>query len=436
MRKLTKTAIDHIKPGPKDEFYWCGETRGFGVRMTPTGKLSFIVQGRIVGTDKSVRLTIGPYGVFTVDQAREVAKEHLRSMRLGVDPRLARKAEAAMKVTLWQVMEDYVSRPAKLKESSGDEYRRHVEDVLTAWKDRPIVSISEDDVRKRHRELMEHGLRGKRAAPASANAAMITLRILINFANRQHRRADGSPLIPRNPVDVLKDHWAPLGSRTKRYIDKSKIGQVWNKLQELRADPKNRAALAGIDLTIFLLLTGARRMEGGALTWDRVNIDDHNPANCWFHLPNPKNGREVFLPLSSQAVALLKARWASRPVPPAAKESPFVFVSWSDAGHVMDARGTMETVSKIAGKHLSLHDLRRTFTNIAMREILIEKFRTNLLTTHVPDQADVTSRNYLDLTNLSWLQPETQQISDWIERQAVIARSENVTQLTPRTQAA
>lgn len=177
-------------------------------------------------------------------------------------------------------------------------------------------------------------------------------------------------------------------------------------------------------------------MEGARLTWDRVNIDDHNPANCWFHLPDNKASREIFLPLSSQAVALLKDRWASRPCPPTAEESPFVFPSWGDTGHVMDARGTMETVSKVAGKHLSLHDLRRTFTNISLRECLIEKFRTDLLTNHEPDQADTTSRNYLDLTNLSWLQPEVQRIADWIERQALIAASANVTQLMPRTEAA
>jgi integrase len=357
-------------------------------------------------------------------------------MRLGVDPRLARKAEAALKVTLQEVCDAYVDRPGRLKQGSKSEYKRHVQDVLAAWKDRPIVAITDDDVRRRHRELMERGLRGKRAAPASANAAMVTLRILVNFANRQYRRADGSALIPRNPVDVLKDHWAPLGSRTKRYIDRSKIGQVWNKLSEMRADPRNRNALAGLDLTIFLLLTGARRMEGAALTWSRVNIDDHNPANCWFHLPDPKNGREVFLPLSSQAVELLKSRRTFRSQAPDEKDSPFVFPSWSEGGHVMDARGTMEIVSKVAGKHLSLHDLRRTFTNISLRECLIEKFRTDLLTNHVPDQADVTSRNYLDLSNLSWLQSETQLISDWIERQAVIARGENVTQLMPRTEAA
>lgn len=176
-------------------------------------------------------------------------------------------------------------------------------------------------------------------------------------------------------------------------------------------------------------------MEGAELTWDRVNLDDSDPANCWFHLPNPKNGREVFLPLSSQAVALLKARRGSRGHTPD-EQSPFVFPTWSKTGHITDPRAALKTVSKIAGLHLSCHDLRRTFTNIAMRECLIEKFRTDLATGHVPAQEDVTSRHYLDLSKLSWLQPDVQQIGDWIEQRAAIAAAKNVTQLMPRNEAA
>lgn len=81
----------------------------------------------------------------------------------------------------------------------------------------------------------------------------------------------------------------------------------------------------------------------------------------------------------------------------------------------------MELVSEVVGQHLSLHDLRRTFSNIAMREGLIEKFRTDLLTGHKPVQEDVTARNYLELARLDWLQPEVQRIADWIEAQAKVA---------------
>jgi len=435
--KLTKSVIDRMKPGTKHVFVWDAELRGFAALMAPTGRLTFIVQGRVNGTDApAARITIGAYGVFTVDQARDVAREHLRTMRMGTDPRKARKAEAAMKVTLQQVCDAYCDRPGKLKQSTKDEYKSHVEKVFAAWKDQPMVNITEEAVRKRHREMVEGGLEGKKGAPASANASMVTLRILINFANRQYRRADGSPLIPRNPIDVLRDHWAPLGSRIKRYIDKSKVGAAWNALDAARATARNREALAGIELAMFLLLTGARISEGAELTWDRVTIDDESPENCLFHLPDPKNGREVFLPLSTQAVDLLKRRYASQPKPPEGEESPFVFPTWSKTGHITDPRAALELLSKVAGQHLSCHDLRRTFTNIAMRECLIEKFRTDLLTNHVPAQEDVTSRHYLDLSNLSWLRPDVQKIGDFIEQRAAIAANKNVTRLVPRTEAA
>jgi integrase len=196
---------------------------------------------------------------------------------------------------------------------------------------------------------------------------------------------------------------------------------VWNKLNDARENPKNRDALAGVDLTIFLLLTGARRNEGAALTWDRVHLAD-DAADCSWHLGDRKRGEPITLPLSPQAATLLRARRAD--ADSADQLSPFVFPSWSKAGRIMDARSAMQTVSTVAGKHLSLHDLRRTFTNIAMRECRIEKFRTDMLTGHKPAQQDVTARNYLDLTNLGWLFPEIQQIGDWIEQQGRLAAAQ------------
>lgn len=85
--KLTKGYVDRLRPDPKEVIHWCSEVRGFGVKISPAGRLVFIVQGRVGSAGNAIRITIGAYGVFTVDQAREVAREHLRSMRLGVDPR-------------------------------------------------------------------------------------------------------------------------------------------------------------------------------------------------------------------------------------------------------------------------------------------------------------------------------------------------------------
>lgn len=94
--KLTKSFIDKIVAGPNDQYFWDSDLKGFGLRCTPSGKLTFIVQGRAKGAVNAMRITIGPFGVFTVNQARDVASEHLRSMRMGIDTRKV-KAEAEAK---------------------------------------------------------------------------------------------------------------------------------------------------------------------------------------------------------------------------------------------------------------------------------------------------------------------------------------------------
>lgn len=426
MAKITKTFVDKVAaPAEGYEVHWDDSVKGYGLRVSAQGKRVFIVMGRVLG--KSIQFTLGPYGTLTEDAARKRAQKVLQDMREGIDPRAVVKADAAAKVTLQDVLEAYVGRPGKMKDSTAREYRRHVEKTFAKWAPLPIASITRDMVKERHAALVKGGLEGKKAAPASANAAFVTLRILVRFATDEYRQADGTPLIRDNPVDALKHHWAKLGTRTERYIDKRKIGAVWNKLHEMRGEVQGYEALASVDLTIFGLLTGARRDEMACLTWDRVNIDDHDPSNCWWRITDRKRGEDLQMPLSSQAVALLKSRPRLKLAD--GTDSKFVFPSWGRSGRIQDARAPMQAIGEIAGKHLSLHDLRRTFTNIAMRECLIEKFRTDLLTGHAPSSDDVTARSYLSLTNLDWLQPSVQDIGNWIEQQAAIAASKNVVPL-------
>ena len=50
MPKLTKTYIDKLTaPADKEAFHWDSEVKGFGLRVTPTGKVTYIVQGRVNG---------------------------------------------------------------------------------------------------------------------------------------------------------------------------------------------------------------------------------------------------------------------------------------------------------------------------------------------------------------------------------------------------
>lgn len=415
--KLTKTTIERLRPSDKDQFVWDSETRGFGVRISKGGVLSFVAQGHVVGSPghSRVRITIGPMGVFTVDQARDEARELLRSMRKGIDPRVARKAEEVVSTSLWEVATAYVERPGKLKQSSKDTILRHVRTTFGDWKDDPIASITEDMCRKRYRKMLTGGLHGKKGAPGQANQGFAVLGALLAYAGRLHKRADGTPLCSRAPVDALKDDRVRLKPRTSRILD-HKVGAVWVFLRDWRATTLNRDTASSIDLVRLLLLTGLRISEAAGLTWDQVHLDD-----AWFSLPNPKNGNPVSFPLSPEAVAILRAR-------PRVKGNPHVFPSWGEAGHIVDPRDVMKKLSKVAGSHITPHDLRRTWTNISLRCCRIDKMKVDLLSNHLT--RDVTTEHYFDTTNLQWLAPEAELIAGWITQQATISEGKNVVQFS------
>jgi integrase len=426
--KLTKSSIDRVaRPGltTGDALYWDTESRGFGLRVTPTGLAKFISQGRVRGTNREVRTTIGTYGAWTVDDARRRAEEIRHQLEDGKDPREQWRQSEAEQVTLRQVADLYQAREGKMRDSTKAEMDRHVDKVFAAWRAKPIAAITEQDVRRRHKEMCESGLDG-RPAPGQAQISLVTLRTLVNFANRRFKRADGSLLIPHNPVHSMRDDWRQFEPRT-RHVELDKVGEVWNRLADLRSVARDTNALSGVDLVQFLMLTGARKGEGGSLRWEQVHLDN-DPAQCWWHLPNPKNGNPVWLPLSSQAVALLRAR--PRFKLPNGDDNPFVFPSSAKCGHITDARAPLERLRDIHGIAsdgsgvVSAHDLRRTFVTVGFSSCGIDLFKLELLTNHVPQ--GVTARHYLQTSRLQYLHPEAQAIGDWIEQQAAIAASKNV----------
>jgi len=89
-QRLTKRIVDGLVPNASEFTQWCGETKGFGVRVHPSGKKSFTLQIRING--KQCRFKLGEFGLFTVEQAREGAEEIKRSAAKKIDPRDEAKA--------------------------------------------------------------------------------------------------------------------------------------------------------------------------------------------------------------------------------------------------------------------------------------------------------------------------------------------------------
>ena len=69
MPKLTKKTVDAAKPKTKEYFVWDGDLPGFGLRVFPSGKKSYLVQYRTHGRTR--RISIGLHGPFTPDMARD-----------------------------------------------------------------------------------------------------------------------------------------------------------------------------------------------------------------------------------------------------------------------------------------------------------------------------------------------------------------------------
>lgn len=412
--KLTKTKVESLQiPASGQSLYWDDELPGFGVRITASGVRSYIVQGRANGKER--RITIGQHGkpiseteTLTADKARKLAMGLIASLSQGIDPVVEKDRKQTLAVTLQDVCDIYckerrTKKGGELTPRTKADIKRHIEKSFTDWKDRPVANITRDMCSEKFTELTTKGA-------TQANQAFRILRSLLNFA-RESYRPGGVPILLENPVAVIsgKKMWNPNNAKNGK-IPLDKVGAVWNLLQEKRlSDAVLPAGQTGAIIALFILLTGCRWSEAAELTKDRVNL-----TNGTWHIPDPKNHNEVTLPLPPVLTNILANRKK-------VKGNPFVFNSRKkdSADHLNNALPTFKQISKVAGLHVTPHDLRRTFIAIGIH-IKIEMWKLKLLTNHVI-QDDVTITNYTETSDLRYLSGEAEAIAKWIVEQGLIA---------------
>ena len=392
MPRLNKSFIDKIEPPiaapgkQAQDFYRDSALPGFGLRVTNTGAMAFIVEKRINGKVK--RMTIGKYGVLTPEKARIKALELLGDITVGGDPIAAKKAKIAKGVTLDEAFTSYLAARNDLKPGTIKNYQKCIDGPLKDWKPKALTDIDKAMVQDRHTKL------GK-TAPARANNTMRVLRAVFNHAMEQYEDANGQPIIQVNPVDRLSHtrSWY----RTERRTTLLKAHELPDWLAA--TEQVNSTAR---DYFQLLLFTGLRKMEAASLSWDDIDLIEKTLT-----IQDTKNRDPHHLPLSDYLYTLLKRRYDDR------GDNSWVFPGKRPGEHLSEPRAGIARVIELSGLTFTLHDLRRTFITIA-EGLDVSAYALKRLANHRMVN-DITA-GYI-ISDVERLRRPMQQITDFIVEQ-------------------
>jgi integrase len=341
--KLTKTAVEAIKPGLKDAYAWDDRVPGFGVKVTPRGARIYVIKYRSGGAQRWI--VLGRHGEITAEQARAKAVRLRGAIANGEDPARVRDERAA-EPTVDQLADRYLeeyAEPHKRPRSVEEDRRNlklHIRPELGHLK---VGSVNRQDVLKLHHQM--------RATPGAANRVQALLSKMFGLAEEWGIRPEGS-----NPGRRIKKFEE---SSRERFLSTDELRRLGQALNDAARDGEHPS---GIGIIRLLLLTGCRLSEILTLQWSFVDFE----RSC-LRLPDSKTGAKV-VRLGAPALDLIASlpRFASPFVFPGARRA---IVSPNrtrrvGAGHFVGIERIWQRVRARAGlEEVRLHDLRHTFAS-------------------------------------------------------------------------
>lgn len=272
-------------------FLWDSTTQGLGLRATTSGKPAYVFQGEF--QQKSIRITIGNPGAWSIPQAQEKARELQRLIDQGKDPRilkrdavadmLAKQAATTAKIeadkvaalTVAEAWADYIEqrRPFwgelhyrdhidKAKLGGLPSGRRGGGKALT--KPGPLAALMPLALKHLDQVTIEGWAANEgKTRPSSARLAWRLLTVFLTWCGEQPAYA--SLLPAKNPAKTKKAREA-LGKAGKKsdVLQREQLAAWFAAVQKVQ-NPVIAACLQ------MMLLTGARPGEVLALRWEDVN---------------------------------------------------------------------------------------------------------------------------------------------------------------------
>ena len=376
---ITKRTLDALKTPAKDTVLWDRDLKCFGVRLTPTGTIAFLVQYRNA-QGRSRRITIGTYGAYTPAKARKEAERLLaeaKAARHGwVDARdpAERRLEERHAITFKELANEYMEKaeqglilgrkdkPKKAGTIAIDRYR--LKHLIAHFGNRAVKNITLGDCQK----CLEGLMAGKHGAARTYGL----LGGLFTYALRQGYIHTNPARGVRTPADGERDFRLDL--------DGYKALGAALAAAERRCEPWQ-----GVGAIRLLALAGARKGEVLKLRISEVDFKDR----C-LRLGDTKTG-ESTRALGEPALRLLKAL-IDRPGRP---HSPYVFPGRDPRKPFNGLGGTFGGAwGRIVGDAYTPHGLRHAFAS-ACNDLDLGELTIAYLLGHASARTGTVTRGYI-----------------------------------------
>jgi integrase len=357
--KLTKRIVESAPlPAQGQVFIWDGELRGFGLRVAATGVKTFVLQFRN-REGRSRRLALGRFGVFTVDQGRDMARIKLGEVAQGQDPADARSAERGG-ITVSELCDWYLReaergriigrkrRPIKASTLYMDRSRieTHIKPLLGR---RKVEALSLVDVEGMQADISA----GKTAkgpgqgrgrlttgGAGAASRSVSTFHSLLAHAVRLG-------MIEKNPAVGVRRLASKKRDRRLSVEEIVRLGQTMRDAEAAGEHP------VGIAVTRLIMMTGFRLNEAAGLHHAWLNV-----AAGYIHFADTKTD-EQYRAIGSAAIQHILAQ-------PQIVGCPYVFPSDAGDGQFTATDGVIGRLCKRAEiEGVTAHTLRHTFASIA-----------------------------------------------------------------------
>ena len=255
-KTISRRTVDALKV-EKDTMFWDRELPGFGVRVYPSGRKVYIVQTR-AGGKAGLRVTVGPDGVITPEEARRRAALIIARIKAGEEPvpeplsaKLAKGPTVADLARRY--LEDHVA--VRCRPSTAELYRVAVEKyILPRFGKQSAIALDHAEVTELH-----HALRDK---PAMANKVVDTLSRIYNAAEDKGLIAEAS-----NPCGLVVKN---RERKRERFLTPDEFRRLGRALAD--ATTRRRVSPYAVAAIRLLILTGCRKREILHLQWNQVDL--------------------------------------------------------------------------------------------------------------------------------------------------------------------